>query len=250
MFNKIAVVLRGHVRTWPQISQVVFKNFNKISNLIDYYFITWDIPGLDEDKIIKSFKGQNLVKFIKVNNNQHYNNSHGPSWLANNMYDYLLPTNYDVIFDSRPDIVPVFFKHYHEQLEYTDNSVYVLWESIVTDGNTGISDCFQYMSKDVYKVFCDRYKTNHIMNAHVDLRNVYLEDNINIIPSNGFMFYADIIRPTQIDQIYLYESSIDKIWENKELLISLWNKWDNLSEQDKITMLNEQNILLEDYYLK
>jgi hypothetical protein len=166
----------------------------------------------------------------------------------------LLPADYDVIFDSRPDIVPVFFKHYHKQLEYKDNSVYVLWEEIITDGNnikdTGISDCFQYMSKDIYKLFCNRYKTNHIINAHVDLRNVYLENNINIIPSNGTMFYADIIRPTQVNQIHLHGSSIDKVWKNKEILIELWNKWDNLSEQDKITMLNEQNILLEDYYLK
>lgn len=255
MFNKIAVVLRGCVRTWPHISQVAFDNFSKISKSIDYYFVTWDIPGLKEVEVIDSFKDQNLVKFLKVSTDQYYKNtSHGPSWLANQMYDHLLPKDYDVIFDSRPDILPVFFNDNQKQLSYKDNSVCVVWENTVTDGNNikdmGISDCFQYMSKDVYKLFCERYKMNHKINNHVDLRNFYLEHNINIITSDSSPFYMDIIRPTQVDQIHLYALSIEEVWQNKDLLIELWNIWDKLSEENKIIMLNQQNILLEDYYLK
>ena len=255
MFNKIAVVLRGCVRTWPHISQVVFDNFIKISKSIDYYFVTWDIPGLKEAEVIDSFKNQNLIKFLKVSTDRYYkNNTQGPSWLSNQMYDHLLPEDYDIIFDSRPDVLPVFFNDNQKQLSCKDNSVCVVWEGIVTDGNNikdmGISDCFQYMSKDVYKLFCERYKINHKINNHVDLRNFYLEHNINIIPSGGILFHIDIVRPTQVGQIHLHASSIYEVWQKKELLISLWNAWDRLSEQNKIIMLNQKNILLEDYYLK
>ena len=40
--KNIAVVLRGHVRTWHFNAPKVFEFYNSIADNVDYYFTTWD----------------------------------------------------------------------------------------------------------------------------------------------------------------------------------------------------------------
>ena len=60
-WNHIAVVLRGHVRTWHFIYPLVFKFYESIAENVDYYFITWDTSNTNG--IEETFEGKNLIHF-------------------------------------------------------------------------------------------------------------------------------------------------------------------------------------------
>jgi hypothetical protein len=243
MFNKIAVVLRGHVRTWHQISQYAFKDYSKISKSVDYYFVTWDILGLDEDRIINSFKGQNLVKFLKVSKENHYNNTYGPSWLANCISKYFINDSYDAVIETRPDIIPFFNPR---NTFIFSGPLHIIWESPININNNtilGISDTFQIMSVDVFKIYCTRYQKEKKINSHVSLRDFYLENKIDLKLIDN-LCGPDIVRPTAIDLIDSTEYTNKKHW------INAWHLWYKISDQEKIKMLKQYNILLEDYDLK
>jgi hypothetical protein len=244
MFDRIAVVLRGHVRTWHQIKEYVFKDYSKLAKSVDYYFVTWDIPGLDEDRIIDSFKGQNLIKFLKVSTDKHYNGSQGPSWLCKCISNNFIYNDYDIVIETRPDIVP--FMRVNNNFNY-NGSLHIIWESLITADNTvsmGISDTFQIMSMNVFKIYCTRYQKATVMNNHTDLRDFYLENNISL-NFLGNLCNPNISRPTHIDFLPSINDLIKSLkeWEER------WHVWENLHKEMKINMLKEYNILPEDYSL-
>jgi len=246
MFEKIAVVFRGHVRTWHQINKYVFENFSKISKSVDYYFVTWDIPGVDDNTIKNSFNGQNLIKFVSVSTEKYYNGTQGPSWLSNCICPFLENKNYDIIIDSRPDVLPVV--NLKIPFNYSAKSIYIIWESIITDRNnvtaSGISDIFHLMSVENFKIYCTRYTKPSTINNHVDLKNFYIDNSISLNVLVDFI-RPEIVRPTQVNHLQ-YDPSI----QLRSPWLELWNNWDRLSDQNKIVTLNKYNILLEDYNLK
>ena len=70
--DHIAVVLRGHVRTWHYIYPMVFDFYDSIAENVDYYFVTWDTSNTDG--IVETFKGgyrigtmRNQEAFVKAN---------------------------------------------------------------------------------------------------------------------------------------------------------------------------------------
>ena len=64
-FKNIAVVLRGHVRTWHFNAPKVFDFYDSIAENVDYYFITWD--SSNTDRIEGTFKDQNLIHTLMGN---------------------------------------------------------------------------------------------------------------------------------------------------------------------------------------
>ena len=67
--KNIAVVLRGHVRTWRFNAPKVFDFYNEIADNVDYYFITWDTSNTEG--IEETFINQNLVHFQIVSHSLH-----------------------------------------------------------------------------------------------------------------------------------------------------------------------------------
>ena len=55
----IAVVLRGHVRTWNFCAPKVFDFYNQIAEDVDYYFIVWDTSNTEGIK--ETFKDQKFI---------------------------------------------------------------------------------------------------------------------------------------------------------------------------------------------
>lgn len=244
MFNKIAVVLRGHVRTWFSLKNIVFKNFKTLAKEVDYYFVTWDIyDNYFKTKIISSFETENLslLKFVKPNS--YYNGAQGPSWLTNHTKTIIQNQNYDFIFETRPDVVIKIDKS--KKFVHQENIIFTCWESEVIDGNgvkdIGICDAFQGLGLKGFRAYCNRYKMLTKINNHVDLRNFYKQNSINIKLFQDFI-KSDIVRPTQVN--LLLEEHARNFWVDK------WHEWDRFSSYEKINILNFLKINLEDYNLK
>ena len=178
MFNKIAVVLRGHIRTWPHINKHVFRSFSNISKSVDYYLVTWDVPGLDVNKLIKSFEGQSLQLLTTISTNQYYNSEDGPSYLASLASNLLNSIDYDAVVDSRPDVIHFFKNDF--KLDITDSTVFSPWKKIKF-GKMEMDDTLQFMSKKVYKVYCNKFREfKSTGRHHKDLYDHYVNHNIII----------------------------------------------------------------------
>lgn len=114
-FQRIAVVIRGHLRTWNYTKKHIQQFFAGISQQVDYYVIFWDYEQTRKHNIIQDFPENNLVKYLLVpipQDNGHwteglYNGWAGPAYLAKHAYPEIGEQEYDVIFETRPDVIPV-----------------------------------------------------------------------------------------------------------------------------------------------
>ena len=108
-FKRIAVIYRGHLRTWNYVKNVNFSSFEKISRKVDYYFVTWNLP-YDHDAVQNDFKNKNLIKYLKIDvDKKYYNFDIGSRWLGYNIAPFKTQQendfSYDAVFDLRPDIL-------------------------------------------------------------------------------------------------------------------------------------------------
>ena len=89
--DHIAVVLRGHVRTWHYIYPMVFDFYDSIAENVDYYFITWD--SSNTDGVQKTFKDQNLIHFQIVAKDicdgEYYDSFTGPGFMGSMILPHL-----------------------------------------------------------------------------------------------------------------------------------------------------------------
>ena len=113
-FQRIAVVLRGHLRTWRYINSIVKKFYSNISEEVDYYMILWDYEQSRNYNAKEDFQHDNLVKHLLVpipdSGDQPgtlYNGWRGPAYLAKMALPEIKQRQYDMVFETRPDIVPV-----------------------------------------------------------------------------------------------------------------------------------------------
>lgn len=114
-FNRIAVVLRGHLRTWNYTKRHIKQFYSGISRHVDYYVILWDYEQTRQYDMMADFPEGNLVKYLLVPIPENkgewmyhiYNGWNGPAYLAAQAYPEIEKHTYDVIFETRPDVVPV-----------------------------------------------------------------------------------------------------------------------------------------------
>lgn len=109
-FKKIAVVLRGHIRTWEYISPIVKKFYATIAQEVDYYVVLWETEKSRNYDMTSDFKNENLVSNLLVpipNDPEIYNGWAGPAYLSKRVVSNIVNEPYDMVFDTRPDIIPV-----------------------------------------------------------------------------------------------------------------------------------------------
>lgn len=267
MFKKIAVVLRGHVRTWHYINQSVFKNYSNISESVDYYFVTWYFPELDSDKIINSFRGQNLKKFVSViPKKQYYNGGNGPSYLVNHVLDDIMSENYDAVIDTRPDILPVFTEKF--SLEIKEKLVWAVWDNKPTEigignGGIGIDDTIQMMTKNTFEIYCRKHKLSdkHLtlrrnvelnklyhISWHVELKKYYnLSNNIQTrgISDEKIQGWHAwyIVRPNMLEHF----PKDGNFLKHPKNLWKIWSSWEYLPLYERQLLTSKYNILPYDY---
>lgn len=109
--KKIAVVLRGHKRTWDLTKEHMFEFFEKFECHVDYYVSFWNTPGVDRNQLTSDFADRNLKALVITEPSTEYITPWlGPAYLSNLVSghifqeEYLSKAPYDIIFDTRPDV--------------------------------------------------------------------------------------------------------------------------------------------------
>jgi hypothetical protein len=227
--DHIAVVLRGHVRTWHYIYPMVFDFYDSIAENVDYYFITWD--SSNTDGVVETFKHQNLIHFQIVAKDicdgEYYDSLTGPGFMGTMILPHLKAKEeklknktYDAIFDSRPDVImertkvihgdntgenlPVIVPE-HNSVHITGLEVHINQHLLGTTNKSGLPDiaiqdwCLMFHSQS-YRLILDRYLHKNQMPGHdkpgaqIEYRQILEEKNINICTSDWLV--AKMARPT------------------------------------------------------
>ena len=254
MMNHIAVILRGHMRTFGYTKDIMFNFYNKIAKNVDYYVVTWEIPGLNIDSIKSHFKYSNLVALVRVPaNSTVYNSWIGPGWLSYNIVPYKRQrerkVTYDAVFDTRPDVV----------YQLTGKSIIVpepdsLYTTLFTNlpkedelnkNCIGLADHFMIMPSDVYDKLSCRYIVKNVLGCHAQLKQVCNDENINTCIIDWIQ--AKITRPNAIERIpdpndYFQPEKTGVSWPEIQA------EWAGLDARKKLYYINSYGINPEDYF--
>jgi len=158
--KNIAVIIRGHFRTWDYNYKSVFKFYESIAENVEYYVVTWHYDNMAVDRFLDPFKRNNkkVIKFLAMKQQEEYYTSwFGPSWLNYSIIPYKKQREreitYDAVFDTRPDII-------YERVEDVPvlppepNTLYVTrYEPQIGPGDKrhiGIEDHFMMSSSEVH----------------------------------------------------------------------------------------------------
>ena len=278
--KNIAVVLRGHVRTWHFCAPKVFDFYDQIAENVDYYFITWD--SSNTDGIEETFKDQNLIHFQIVNwqlensilsgggqEGRWYNGHLGPPFMNMLVLPHLrrrerhLGKKYNCVFDTRPDVLP--FRSIYIKGEFAgkpipltkpeDNSVYVtglelhrnLSPGDVKEGieDIAIQDWFMYMNSDVYEEMIRRYHPDHFIHKLGRGPGTQIELREYITENNMYLCTNDWVRA------YMMRPSVYQLdWldsQSVSTIINSSNLWQDLERDEKIRLCKRYGISLSDY---
>lgn len=246
MMKHIAVVLRGHIRTWNIIYQDVFDFYDSIAEKVDYYFVTWSIPNFDFTPTKLRFAGKELVEFMILPKTQiWYTSWYGPSLMTYMIRPYMeqrmKSVKYDAIFETRPDVAAK-LRPYHYIPEPEENKLYVsqieIHVSNLTKKKTVALTDFWFMSNyDVFKKMSERFITPPIHGNQVDYRLHADKENIGI---NILSVETILARPN----CHTLKGSIrDRFSE----LYDLHESWSRMPSEQKVLICNQQNVNVIDY---
>lgn len=247
MYDRIAVIYRGHLRTWNYVKEVNFQFFESISKNVDYYFVTWDI-GKDFSAIENDFKDRNLIKFLLVKrDDKYYQSDFGPVYHLSKILPYKKEreqtVKYDAVIDTRPDVI---LKKISDFPVLEDMTLYVEWmNDNIPNTINGIGDLCNIMSSEVFDIISQRYKQaeNRLPQVHVNFKDYCIEHNIKI---EKFITFCGLyfIRPQILDII---KNPFDLLSLDIRTVFKYVIEWNTLSEDKRFDVLNRHNICLEDY---
>jgi len=248
MMDHIAVVLRGHIRTWNMIHKDVFEFYDNLAKNVDYYFVTWALPNYDFTHIKKTFADRNLIDLVIIPKVQiWYTSWYGPSIMTYMLRPYmeqrLKDVRYDAVFETRPDVAVRFREN--GKLPYPEkNKLYVVnIESHVsnyTKKKTIALTDFWFMSDyEVYKKMSERFIMYPYHGNQVDYRIYAEKEGIGI---NTLVNDVETIltRPNCND---LHGHMKERFTE----LYQLHHEWHILSSEEKIRMCYSYGVNVVDY---
>ena len=263
----IAVVLRGHVRTWHFNAPKVFEFYDEIADNVDYYFTTWDTSNTDDVK--ETFNKRNLIHYQIISANleggdsindigKYYNGSLGPAFMNTLILPYKrlrekeLNQKYDCVFDTRPDVMPTRLDilrgdeagTYITFLKPAKNSVYVPGLELQNE-DIALADWLLYCDSDTFEKTTLRYHANKYLYAigngpgtQIELREYITANDMHICVSDciqAFMTRPNVFTLDWKDQ------------KDKSSIIETSGKWPALSSHIKTDMCERYGISLSDY---
>lgn len=273
VFNRIAVVLRGHLRTWPHNKHLVKKFYSTISHEVDYYVVLWEYEQTKQYNITQDFQTSELVKYqlVPVPDNPDdteglYNGWRGPAHLASLALPEIARRKYDMVFETRPDIIPVLNHRltptapsYHEY--YTTNiSIVNLLSDKPSANNACLDDWMLMMHPDRYldvvqrvqgvqKHFFQEMKTY----THQRALALYIQ-HLGMKIWRPKWMTAFFTRPNTIE--HLSDINFDEGWwpwspvgsgPDCNRLITYHNEWNTLPVGTKFRLLNKYGLGMEDW---
>jgi hypothetical protein len=253
--KNIAVVLRGHVRTWNYNAPVVFDFFDSISSNVDYYVATWKTPQLRMQKIEQSFEkaGKEISGTVVINTDDNYYTSwNGPALLstliAPNIRHQHLKTPYDAVFETRFDVLSTLnpdipITPIAENTWYTD-----CFTNLVDkfgDRNVGMKDHFLAGTVETYSAMADRLvvPASETKECHVDMLQFAQGKGIKV--SNSLNWVNTMMsRPS--DKFRVADPFKWKNPFNVDVNLE-FPHWENATIEERIDMLVRMDIEWSDY---
>jgi hypothetical protein len=249
MMNHIAVILRGHFRTWGYVHPAVFDFYDKIAHNVDYYISTWRHPDTGFQHIEDTFTNfnKNLVKILPVEIDAlNFTSFKGVSYLAYNLIPYMRQrhkeVNYDFVFNTRPDII-YRIKPGHQVPKLNSNTWYTtdygVWDD--NDGNhrIGVEDHLFAGAYDINTTMSMRHTYHDVIGCHNSILQYARDENIHTAAM--YWMEAHIVRPNAFELIPDPMTYFDNDYG------SLHMNWMNLPKEDKLNMLQKYNIREHDY---
>jgi hypothetical protein len=267
--RQIAVMLRGHVRTWHYIYPLVFDFYDNLADTVDYYFCTWDISntkGVEE-----TFKGKNLISFqilphdLEItylqDGGKYYNSALGPPYMNKMMEPYLnlkekeMGRFYDAIFDTRPDILPS-IKNKLTPIFPEANTVVVTGLefqtnlTIPTNSKSGMKDiavsdwCMMMGNKEFRQMATRYYSGNWLYKAgegpgcQIEYREYVTAQGLTLCTSDWIQ--ANMIRPNCFTLDWRHRNDVNKIQSSS-------SEWAPLDRDEKIRLCERYGVALSDY---
>ena len=278
--KNIAVVLRGHIRTWHFNAPKVFEFYDSIADNVDYYFTTWDTSNTDD--IEETFEYQNLIHFQIISHTfenailtegdykgKWYNGHLGPPYMNIMILPHLrrrekqLGDKYDCIFDTRPDVLPIrqkilFGDDAEKELAVTKpepNSIYITGLEVQLNLSSGlptsstediaIQDWFLYMGSDEFEEFSMRYHSDNFIYTMGTGPGTQIELREYIAVNKMYLCIQDWSRG------YMMRPNVFRLdWlDSKDLtmILDTNREWPNLLKDEKIENCERYNIALSDY---
>jgi hypothetical protein len=249
----IAVVLRGHFRTFEYTHKVVFDFYDSIAENVDYYVSTWRTEVNPQYKFRELFNNfdKTPIKILEVPIiSELYNSWKGPSWLNYNIIPYKKlrerEIKYDAVFDTRPDII--YQLKNKDLLIFPKPMTLYTTRHMITDrqsDNTtrvGVEDWMFMSTSEVHDLMSYRFIEQNQIGTHNTILKIANEQGINTVAMPWLD--CNIVRPNVFEEIpdpfkYFSTKGIDG-----DLLK---HNWMNMPTQNKINLLHKYNILQEDF---
>jgi hypothetical protein len=247
--KNIAVILRGHYRTWDYNHKEVFNFYESIAENVEYYFVTWRFENMFTKRISDTFNDNNqkLIKLLTIYpDDLYYTSWQGPSWLNYSIIPYKKQReriiDYDAVFDTRPDIL---YKHikYKKVLAPEPNTLYVTRYEPQTgpDGkrHIGIEDHFIMSSSEVH----DKINLRHAYRDEIGCQSQILKLATEFGIQTAVMDWVKdaIVRPTAFKNVpnpkNYFQANYRKIGLD----------WVDMPLEQKLTILKDHAIDKRDY---
>lgn len=256
MMKNIAVVLRGHLRTWSYNAPVVFDFFDSIAENVDFYLFTWNTPDLKQHLLINTFDnhGRPPVYSLAVNPQESlYTSWSGPALLSTLAAPHIrhnhLKTPYDAVFETRFDVlttrvpdIPV--TPIAENTWYTNSFTNLV--DRYGNRNVGMKDHFLAGTVDTYCAMADRVviPASETKECHVDMLEFAKSRGIKV--SNSLKWVNTMMsRPS--DRFRVHDPFA---WVNPhqiEVDDPSMPVWEEATLEERIDMLVRMDIEWNDY---
>jgi len=109
--DRIAVILRGHLRVWDLIKEINFEFFDSLPYPVDFYIATWSYEPKKIKRLRQDFKDRNVEEFSMFQRSDSiYNPWVGPAKMATELTkkrihnQYYNDINYKFIIETRFDV--------------------------------------------------------------------------------------------------------------------------------------------------
>jgi len=262
--NKIAVCLRGEVRTWNYVKEEVFKFYENIAYSVDYYYATWDVPYLDKNELDSTFSNRNLIQGVLCpsgNDRYSWGSRLGPAFLSGHIK---LNKRYDAVIDTRFDNVPVLI---NDQLSIPkDNEIQTafvnqIWKHDgLFDGNVDGATCdqwaimtqpsydqFNYRLPLLYNYQINQFKLEKTVFKYPEIMFEKVLKEMKFELSQCQWMNNFIVRPTIVD---IFPNSVDITYNDYAIVReNTYSYWDSLDVTQKIDHCTKQRIHILDYRL-
>jgi len=247
--KNIAVILRGHYRTWDYNHKEAFKFYESIAENVEYYFVTWQLENMFSKRITDSFQDNNqkLIKFLPIYPDQlYYTSWYGPSHLNHSIIPYKKQREreimYDAVFDTRPDII--YKRVENKTISLPEpNTLYVTRYEPQhgPDGNKhiGIEDHFMMSTSEIHNIMSTRHAYRDVIGCQSQILKLATEFGIHTALIDWVK--DSIVRPTAFASIPKPENYFDGDHAKVE------REWGFLPVEQKLALLKHHAIREEDY---